>query len=1331
MLRQKAYKEARQERCQEAYKEARQESCQEAHKETCQESGQESGQSRQQSQQQSRQESRQESQESRQKARREARQKKKQEIFDKNKAWLEEYEAEIAARRQKREVERKTEQEADQKAYEQARIDYKVAKEKEKQLKEEARKQRIRDILSFEDRNKEAISRPRSSNQEYVQEEPRTPISQKRIVRQRTSSLSSTSPKRITTNIGHLSSSPSKRRRYPNTPISQPELIPQQKLTLKALLDNVENDFEQKLNMSKERTWCNPIPQSRKIETIQSFLQAMTNKETLPIATCHFCYLKKCPSELSEFNWKIELVAALKDSLKPIFQCQRCFPTEEGQNLVPVCESCLRAFRQNKIPKDCSSESILIGCECRYPPELDSLTPLEEKLISLNTAYGYITKFAITKSKIQGGGLAYRKHIKGHITVFPNDIESLTTTVLPHPLLESLSNIHIIWSGSNQPTPQDISKLFSVRKDVIQKSLQWLQQNNPLYSKIKINREEIQSWELDSNTNVPLEIFQQMEQQDQSAEDQIRTAHIVPPESLSDDQVVDQTSIESIIKGLTKTSKEEGISSVDYSEENIKERVFELTSTGMFSLDDPNIFDEETKLNFIANALETEFQLQYPDIDQDPSIRIESGSQQPFINVSHGSEFANSHDKDFFPKTFPSLFPFGRGGPKGEQTDMGNLQSISHSKSLSLKYWANTLLRRHGGRFATHPMFVFLVFNMLVRSSNRRISTARMSRSQFKKVEQLYESLTQERLEQARQEMIEIGRTTDQGVQLLLRELSIFGYAQPLSNDTRLQMRRKIISLCIRIGIPAIWFTINPNDLGNPIKFYLMAHRTLSLEAAKDLLDQLHEYVRKIAMSINDPVSSVEFFRREIELFFKHFVKIGEDSIFGHISHYYSAIETNDRGALHLHGLIWFTGNIELHKLSIDMANPEEEEYQRKVIAFVNDVFTECLDAEEGSEIRKYRKVTDIDKAIITDSSFLKDAFESEANFVAFCSQVHSHSPTCVKYSIKDIAKVGFSEYKRQPCRFKAPWKIIPETHYTNDGILEIKRNHQMVNRYNKSIAIALRHNHDISMILSKKQGLSLLYYMTNYATKLHTPMWKRITFAAEVYNQVQSSQQSIDDGNPTLIPKLNKTRQFLMRLANKVFTDRELSAVEVVNHLFDYETDYTNIKVWTYQHLNTLYWAIIRQWPSLQDALFDMTGSDPVHETIQVRSRGYQLSYIEAYQYRGLVLEDLCFYDYLSFVKLERRPAILDKPYLIPFDELADFTNEWIQHLRNPSQIAVPSLQGYLGDDHNEEHEIYFKRLVILFIKKKNYYNTNKIIEHLFYFSGFLFHGSSLYLNP
>lgn len=104
---------------------------------------------------------------------------------------------------------------------------------------------------------------------------------------------------------------------------------------------------------------------------------------------------------------------------------------------------------------------MLIGCEHRYPQALENLTALEEKLISLKTAYGFITKFHVQCG--QPSAPVYWKHISGHITVFPNDVESLATTFLPYPLVSALDQIHVIWMGRVQPTPSDVGKLLTVR----------------------------------------------------------------------------------------------------------------------------------------------------------------------------------------------------------------------------------------------------------------------------------------------------------------------------------------------------------------------------------------------------------------------------------------------------------------------------------------------------------------------------------------------------------------------------------------------------------------------------------------------------------------------------------------------------------------------------------------------------------------------------------------------------------------------------------------------------------------------------------------------------
>jgi hypothetical protein len=446
-------------------------------------------------------------------------------------------------------------------------------------------------------------------------------------------------------------------------------------------------------------------------------------------------------------------------------------------------------------------------------------------------------------------------------------------------------------------------------------------------------------------------------------------------------------------------------------------------------------------------------------------------------------------------------------------------------------------------------------------------------------------------------------------------------------------------------------------------------------------------------LSVHDPLSSALFFFREISLFFEHYVRVGRPSIYGKVSHYYATVETNDRGALHLHGLLWLDGNLGLPDLVRDMANPEEGEYRSKVKSFVGDVFTETLNealAKEAAQSGK--KTTVVESEMMQDAEWLSRGFEREANFVASRCQVHHHSATCVKYSIKEVIRVGLRNSRTQLCRFRAPWKLVPETGFTDDGLLEVKRDHPMVNQYNQSMAIGLRHNHDISRILTRKKGLALIHYICNYATKLNAPMWKRLAHAAELLDLARQQQEGPD--NPgTILTMGDETKSFLLRVANRIFTSRELSQPEVLSYLLGFRTDFTNVLCWTWVHLNSLYWASARQWPALSEALSAHLGRDPQPDNVYFQADGFKLPYLEAYKHRGPVLQDLCFYDYVSFIVLKKERSRWRGTTPIPFPPTATVCKGWVQCLRKPGKTAVPVLDGRLTDELNEEDEKFVKR--------------------------------------
>ena len=112
------------------------------------------------------------------------------------------------------------------------------------------------------------------------------------------------------------------------------------------------------------------------------------------------------------------------------------------------------------------------------------------------------------------------------------------------------------------------------------------------------------------------------------------------------------------------------------------------------------------------------------------------------------------------------------------------------------------------------------------------------------------------------------------------------------------------------------------------------------------------------------------------------------------------------------------------------------------------------------------------------------------------------------------------------------------KTTFDEDGVLHVRRSHALVNRWNKAMAVGLRHNHDISFIVTKCKSLAAIFYLTNYVTKIEDPIWKRAAAAKELIPSLgnEEIQSPACEPGPTQRDcRQNKTRQFLMKVANRV----------------------------------------------------------------------------------------------------------------------------------------------------------------------------------------------------
>jgi hypothetical protein len=1076
--------------------------------------------------------------------------------------------------------------------------------------------------------------------------------------------------------------------------------------------------FAQKQADSVNFGCFSPIPERVQVEAARRCykknIEIMTEHgQSNPIYTyCYWCQImcRKREFQLNPWSWQDyfqNLAQENQEKVQVLIDCDKCFTTEElpdGAALsVPTCKNCHKAMSsqrngqpgQGRLSRRAGFLQPYLRCMHQYPQELKDLTPIEERAISINTPFGYITKL---RMDLQWVGTKYRKHVRGHICVFPNNIHDLSTTVLPRTLESTLENFLITWSGKDEPSDKDLSTYATVRPEVIRKALVWLKENNPIYRNIEIDIDRLSRW---TPTRVMSAIRACTQHIEPTVDEKMNTAHYTTAE----DRGVRNSSEEITPEDLGLATAGKGMNSADGNRPSLEEiasidedeTTYERDSSGVFNTDNSLRSTDVDQLQYAVDALQATIQNSSAANNQASGSvgttrrdhgRIHLRSTEtltPYIHARHGNEFADMNDLEFWPKTFPTLFPYGVGGarikrlPETTTRDEENDAVDNYSQhGFSLRYWSQICLLRHGSRFARHPVFQFLVFNILVKSNNRRLSMQQMSKSSFHQFKNLWQSLTPERLKNAAKEMEDTGKTADKDIQDLIRRLSSFGYSFPLSPEARLQMRQKIQSSIVYFGLPVLWFTINPNDLTSPVKKWLSVSQSALPEELSDLSRKMEDYFNRLRFSIEDPVSAVRFFQEELDVFFSELVQVDRYSCLGKVSHYIGSVETNKRGMLHLHGMIWLNGNLQIPQVvklfSEGHSDPTTEnikaDLKRRIITWSDCIFCQTLDEEDAIQVTEEQPnvYIPLDDLATEDVTIAWEALKRDSNRVAYNSQLHRHTETCYKY-------------KTVHCRFGAPWNQVDYTNIGDDCILRLKRNHDRVVTYNRAIASAFRHNQEISYMYTVAKSLSAMYYMTNYATKFDLPMWRRLGYAAQI-RQLQLSEDDQQDKDTTQDNEgfAERARQFLMRTANRITTEQELSSPETSAYLLGmdmFRSPVPNTKKWWPRlSLRQLYFSILNRWEYARNIVQNHDSSLKIDDTITITPNGVPITHLLAYPHRGPAYKSLCLYDYMTLVSFRRLTpnTPLSSPNLVPFSRNCDLSEQWIQETRTNDR-GIPNL--------------------------------------------------------
>jgi hypothetical protein len=262
-----------------------------------------------------------------------------------------------------------------------------------------------------------------------------------------------------------------------------------------------------------------------------------------------------------------------------------------------------------------------------------------------------------------------------------------------------------------------------------------------------------------------------------------------------------------------------------------------------------------------------------------------------------------------YAKMFPHLFPFGRGHP-------GEKRRVSVSLKECIKYY--TMLNSR--RFAEDELFVLVAFDRIAMQNMYTQTSFRCRR--FPHLFQDYDTIDTSALakvlldNERRRQGCRVPRSDDNAmVDQFLKTVDIASCAVWGSNAERAQCRRQAFAYQTRFGQPALFLTLTPNTDNS----LLMAHYAgvTSVQSAFDLLDcKLPTKAELRNASMDNDCISTRLFIRSVDAFIKHALGIDPKTkkpmkfrgLFGDVRAYFGMVETQGRGTLHVHFLIWLAG---------------------------------------------------------------------------------------------------------------------------------------------------------------------------------------------------------------------------------------------------------------------------------------------------------------------------------------------------------------------------------------------------------------------------------------
>ena len=700
-------------------------------------------------------------------------------------------------------------------------------------------------------------------------------------------------------------------------------------------------------------------------------------------------------------------------------------------------------------------------------------------------------------------------------------------------------------------------------------------------------------------------------------------------------------------------------------------------------------------------------------VSEDELLQGATNNLDPsLIKVKSGSTPISSYNNpDFWTLAYPCLFPYGIGG--------------CNDTYQKLHIWLKHLLNHRDDRFRKDYSFMFVgysISNVRAVCRQTKFSICRPGNDDnvlsvsSKDLEKAFESIKKSKSSNP--------HITDPTVRQLLDQIRSVGKNLPGSDFQRRSLQHEIRALMVKLGLPSFFITINPADYHHPLVLHF-AGKKVNLDAPfeGDWITK-EERARLVA---DDPVAAAKFFHYLVETWLECILgvnsqlKMNEVGVLGRTTGYYGTVETQGRGSLHLHILVWIHGSKNPEEFIRDLTRDDGEgrKFRDKMMDYLSSVVYEqfphghapqpgslpvekpdthvCCErpAEYPTDDRTHhipvsassKEECESDDDLIQTSPLRVNVPQHDNKFnrdlvrlVNECN-VHHHTATCYKYGHKN-------------CRFEFERPAVDLD--IKDGVifLERKKGNGWVNNYNDVMTAALRCNTDIKFICNGKGSKALSFYITDYITK-------KALSTHNAFPLIIAADKEIENGihpcgkNPLFTPAQQANRDLIVKCLNKLTTHSERSGPEVATLLLGKPLHYTSHK-FTKVFITFFVKLFDRHQPdNTQEGDTEHFSLSPNIDKSTYNLTNQRVDYTLRDPDSSVGLYDFA----AQYYKTKLSPSKKPPQNSIRFcDQHPQHETHFMAHLQNPHSWHVPVIVGQQFPAKSVDSELYYKLFLILF---------------------------------